>query len=242
METSYISSMKRPKGASQFVQYRVKHVDTGDMITMAKSLHKVTQRRGVPLLINDRVDVCMAIGAEGVHLGQDDMSLDQARSMLGPDAIIGITAQNIEEAQEAVAGGADYLGIGTMFATPTKTDTRSIIGTAGTREILRAISKSDIKTVSIGGINASTVQRVLYQSTPLPENKSLDGVAVVSAIIASSDPQSSARDLRYLIKDHTQTFYSPSPSSHTPEAKYQYPPLLHAVHYYEARTKQPPQS
>jgi len=107
------------KGGVTIVQYRDKHADTGVMIDTAKKLHQVTQRYNVPLLINDRIDVCLAVGAEGVHVGQDDMHCGRARELLGPDAIVGVTASSIEESQEAIRNGADYLGVGTMFATPT---------------------------------------------------------------------------------------------------------------------------
>ncbi|RMZ74804.1 hypothetical protein DV737_g5727, partial [Chaetothyriales sp. CBS 132003] len=188
------------KGGVTLVQYREKHADTGAMIRVASELHRVTERYGVPLLINDRVDVCLAVGAEGVHIGQDDMAISQARGLLGPKATIGVTASSIEEARAAIEGGADYLGIGTMFPTPTKTDTKAIIGTRGTQAILDACDTGTAKSVpcvAIGSINASNVQRVLHQSA-LGENR-LNGVAIVSAIMASSDPQRAARELKNAI-------------------------------------------
>ncbi|KAB8219944.1 Hydroxyethylthiazole kinase family-domain-containing protein [Aspergillus novoparasiticus] len=182
------------KGGVTIVQYRDKKSDTGEQIQTAKKLHQITQKYGVPLLINDRVDVALAAGVEGVHLGQDDMAIEQAKQLLPKDAIIGITAASIEEAQKAIDAGADYLGIGTMFATPTKTNTKHIIGTAGTQAILDAISDTgrSVGTVSIGGINLSNVQRVLYQSRA--PRKELDGVAIVSAIIAADDPKAAAAE------------------------------------------------
>lgn len=107
------------KGGVTLVQYRDKHADTGELIDTANRLHTVTQKYKVPLLINDRIDVCLAVGAEGVHIGQDDMKLEEVKKMLPDNAIIGVTASSIEEAQSAIAGNADYLGLGTMFATPT---------------------------------------------------------------------------------------------------------------------------
>ncbi|KAL5334500.1 hypothetical protein BJX70DRAFT_391410 [Aspergillus crustosus] len=183
------------KGGVTVVQYRDKKSDTGAQIETARKLHRITQAHGVPLIINDRVDVALAVGAEGVHLGQDDMRISEARKLLPKEAIIGISASSVEEAQAAVAAGADYLGIGTLFATPTKTNTKSIIGTAGTRVILESISESgrSVGTVCIGGINQSNVQRVLYQSSA--PSKSLDGAAIVSAIIAAEDPKAAAQEL-----------------------------------------------
>ena len=89
------------------------------MIQVASELHKITKKHGVPLLINDRLDVCLAVGAEGVHIGQDDMSCLEARRILGHEAIIGVTASSADEARKAIEDGADYLGVGTAFATPT---------------------------------------------------------------------------------------------------------------------------
>lgn len=134
-------------------------------------------------------------------MGQDDLDPKTARRILGPDAIIGVTVQTIEEAIEAARDGADYLGIGTVYATPTKDNTKSIIGTSGVQQILESLASSghDVKTVCIGGINASNVQRVLYQ-TASPK-KSLDGVAIVSAIMASEKPKQSASHLRRLISE-----------------------------------------
>ncbi|RDW93810.1 bifunctional hydroxyethylthiazole kinase/thiamine-phosphate diphosphorylase [Aspergillus mulundensis] len=183
------------KGGVTVVQYRDKKSDTGAQIEIARKLHRITQAHGVPLIINDRVDVALAVGAEGVHLGQDDMLISEAKKLLPKDTIIGISASSIEEAQAAVAAGADYLGIGTLFATPTKTNTKSIIGTAGTQAILDSIAQSgrDVGTVCIGGINLSNVQRVLYQSAS--PRKSLDGAAIVSAIMAADDPKAAAAEL-----------------------------------------------
>ncbi|KAJ5143616.1 thiamine phosphate synthase superfamily [Penicillium bovifimosum] len=187
------------EGGVTVVQYRDKFNDTGVQIEIARKLHQITKKFNVPLLINDRVDVALAIGAEGVHLGQDDMLFEQAKRLLPKDAIIGISASTIEEAQKAVADGADYLGIGTMFATATKTNTKNVIGTAGTQAILDAIKDSGVGTVSIGGINHSNVQRVIYQSQSA--KKGLDGVAIVSAIIAADDPKASAEKFVELIKN-----------------------------------------
>lgn len=101
------------------VQYRDKTSETADLIHVGKQLHAITKEHNVPLLINDRVDVALAVGAEGVHLGQDDMDLATARKLMGPDAVIGVSCNTIDEAQKAAAGGASYLGIGTLFATST---------------------------------------------------------------------------------------------------------------------------
>lgn len=184
------------------VQYRDKTSDTAELVQIAQELHKITKPAGIPLLINDRADVALAAGVEGVHVGQDDLDLKTARRLLGPDAIIGVTANSEDEALEAARDGADYLGIGTVYATPTKENTKSIVGTAGVQQILSALAAAryDVSTVCIGGINASNAQRVLYQSTS-PQKK-LDGVAVVSAIMASSNPKQAAEKLAELVRTH----------------------------------------
>ena len=191
LQSSYVAGVT-------LVQYRDKSSDTAELVQIAKELHKVTKPAGVPLLINDRVDVALAAGAEGVHVGQDDLDLKTTRTLLGSDAIIGVTANNEDEALEAARDGADYLGIGTVYATPTKEDTKSIIGTAGVQQILSSLASSghDVKTVCIGGIKASNAQRVLYQTTS--PRKKLDGLAIVSAIMASDDPKQAASELREL--------------------------------------------
>lgn len=182
------------------VQYRDKTSDTADLVRIAEQLHAVTRAANVPLLINDRIDVALAARVDGVHIGQDDLDLRTARKLLGPDAIIGVTANSEEEALIAARDGADYLGIGTVYATPTKDNAKSIIGTAGVQQILSSLAEQNlnVKTVCIGGINASNAQRVLYQ-TASPKKK-LDGVAVVSAIVAAKDSKDAASALLDLVK------------------------------------------
>ncbi|KAI1492095.1 TMP-TENI-domain-containing protein [Biscogniauxia mediterranea] len=198
------------KGGVTCVQYRDKTGDTGALVAAARRLHGITRRYGVPLLINDRVDVALAVGCEGVHIGQDDMDISSARRLLGPDAIIGVTVSNARETEAACAAGADYLGIGTVFATPTKENTKSIIGVDGLQQILLQIAaaRSPVKTVCIGGINASNVSRVVWQSAG-NDGKALDGVAVVSAIVAAPDPEASSRELLRLVR--TPPAFAPPP-------------------------------
>ncbi|RFU29173.1 hypothetical protein B7463_g7177, partial [Scytalidium lignicola] len=182
------------RGGVTIVQYRDKTSDTAKLVSTARKLHAITKKYGVPLLINDRVDVALAVECEGVHIGQDDLDLSIARKLLGNNAIIGVTVSTIDEAQAACKGGADYLGIGTI-----KTNTKDIIGTAGTKAILRATAVwSQVRTVAIGGINAATVQRVLFQT--FDPSRHLDGVAIVSAIIGAEDPTKAAEELKSLIQ------------------------------------------
>jgi len=190
------------------VQYRDKTADTAALIATAKALHTKCKAHGVPLVINDRVDIALAVNCEGVHLGQDDMSVSVARQILGPDKIIGATVSSVQEARIAVEHGADYLGIGTLYATQTKKNTKDIIGIKGTRNILRALDSAgdasrSIKTVCIGGINASNIPLIIHQLlAPTPSNptpKTIDGVAVVSAIIGAPDPKAASQYLRSLL-------------------------------------------
>ncbi|KAI0128705.1 Hydroxyethylthiazole kinase family-domain-containing protein [Xylariales sp. AK1849] len=188
------------KGGVKCVQYRDKISDTRALVATARKLHGITRKYNVPLLINDRIDVAQAVGCEGVHIGQDDLDLPTARKILGPDVIIGVTVSNVDELHAAATGGADYAGIGTVFATPTKENTKSIIGIDGLQQLLMYLytSKSKIQSVCIGGINASNISRVMWQSAA--KTKSLDGVAVVSAIMAAADPEATSRGLLRLIK------------------------------------------
>ncbi|POS74107.1 hydroxyethylthiazole kinase [Diaporthe helianthi] len=199
------------RGGVTVVQYRDKTSDTGELVATARRLHAVTKKYAVPLLINDRVDVALAVGCEGVHLGQDDMDIGTARKLLGYGKIIGITANTAEEAVTACEQGADYLGIGTVFSTqthvtiyipptPLKTNTKNIIGPDGLRQILATLVDKGhglVPTVCIGGINASNIPQVLFRGSP--PSKPLDGVAVVSAIMAAADPEAAARRLKGLV-------------------------------------------
>jgi thiamine-phosphate diphosphorylase/hydroxyethylthiazole kinase len=159
------------------------------------------------LIVNDRVDVVLAVGCEGVHLGQDDMSVTNARRILGDDKIIGATVSSINEARIAVNSRADYLGIGTLYATATKKNTKDIIGINGIRKILYYLEHGDeasntVKTVCIGGVNASNLQLIHHQlsapSSSSQKPKTIDGVAVVSAIVAATDVQEATANLKAL--------------------------------------------
>ncbi|KAL8640235.1 MAG: hypothetical protein Q9228_002827 [Teloschistes exilis] len=205
-------------GGATIVQYREKHGETANMIKTAEGLRAICHESNTPLIINDRVDVALAVKAQGVHLGQTDMStfpktslyqvemlkysqeITVARQLLGPEAIIGATVSSIDEAVTAIEAGADYLGIGTVYATATKDDTKVILGPTGVRDILDAISvleNKKVPTIAIGGINAKNIQRVMFKSQA--GSKRLDGVAVVSAIVAADDAKAAAQELRELV-------------------------------------------
>ncbi|MGD8962970.1 MAG: thiamine phosphate synthase, partial [Desulfobacterales bacterium] len=149
--------------------------------------------RGIPLIINDRVDVAQAVAADGVHLGQKDMPLETAKGILGDTMIIGISAESLADAIAAEKGGADYLGVSPIYTTPTKTDTAPAIGLEGLREIRRAVR---LPLVGIGGLNRANAAEVIRNGA--------DGVAVVSAIVAADNPEAAARELRQVINEARQ--------------------------------------
>ncbi|KAK7422369.1 thiamine biosynthetic bifunctional enzyme [Neonectria punicea] len=184
------------RGGVTVLQYRDKLSSRDEAVATARKLHAIARRFDVPLLINDRVDVAVEVGCEGVHIGQDDMAYTEARTLLGPDKIIGVTASSTQEALRACEAGADYLGLGTVLATSTKKDTKSIIGPAGVRAILADLAAAGhgaVPTVCIGGVGTSNAGPVVAACRA--PAKALDGVAVVSAIVAAPDPAAAARDL-----------------------------------------------
>jgi thiamine-phosphate pyrophosphorylase len=171
-------------GGCTLVQLREKNASSREFYRSAVSVKKVTDRRGVPLIINDRLDIALASGAAGVHLGQSDLPAAAARRVLGPDKIVGVSASTPAQAEAAQAAGADYLGVGAMFPTGTKTDA-DIISMEELKKIRAAVS---IPIVAIGGINLRTA--------PLFRGTGIDGFAVVSAILARKDIRAAARGLR----------------------------------------------
>lgn len=176
------------EGGVTCVQLREKECSTLEFIEQALAVKAFLQDHGVPLIINDRVDVALAVAADGVHLGQTDMPLKAARKILGDSMLIGISAESLEDAVEAESGGADYLGVSPIYATPTKTDTAPPLGLEGLRAIRAAVK---LPLVGIGGLNRDNAAEVIRSGG--------DGVAVVSAIMAAADPAEAARRLRQLI-------------------------------------------
>ncbi|MCQ2138251.1 MAG: thiamine phosphate synthase [Bacteroidales bacterium] len=176
------------EGGATMVQLREKDIDTRDFIELALRLKKVLAPYGVPLIINDRVDVALASDADGVHIGQSDMPYAMARRILGPDKIIGLSVENFAQIEEANSLDVDYIGVSPVFATPTKTDTAAPFGLEGLR---RAVEMSVHPTVAIGGMNASTAADVISTGT--------DGIAVVSAIVCAASPRKASEELLEII-------------------------------------------
>lgn len=176
-------------GGATVVQYREKEGTTRQLIEEARALRELTRQAGVPFIVNDRVDIALAVDADGVHVGQDDMPAPLARQLMGPGNIVGVSATNLEEALQAERDGADYIGAGPVFATPTKPDAAPPMGLEGLAEICRRVS---IPVVAIGGINEENAAAVIEAGA--------DGVAVVSAIVAAPDVEAAARRLREVVE------------------------------------------
>jgi len=171
-------------GGCSVVQLREKTASSLELFQLAQRVKRVTDKYSVPLIINDRLDICQAVDAAGVHLGQSDMPCAVARRILGADKMIGVSAATPEEAAKAQADGADYLGVGAVFPTSTKTNTRKV-----TPEIVRSIrSAVQIPFVVIGGVNADNI-RQLY-------GLGINGAAVISAVVAQPDITAAAQKMR----------------------------------------------
>jgi len=176
------------QGGATCVQLREKHLSTRDFCAKAVALQALLSPLGIPLVINDRVDIALACGAPGVHLGQSDMSVAQARRLLPPAVFLGWSVEtlaHVAQAATAELAGVDYLGVSPVFATPTKTDTSTPWGLDGLRQVRAATA---LPLVAIGGIYAGNAAEVLAAGA--------DGLAVVSAICGASDPVAAARQLR----------------------------------------------
>jgi thiamine-phosphate pyrophosphorylase len=172
-------------GGVTCVQLREKDCPTREFIAEARLLKDLLRGTSIPLIINDRLDVALAVGAEGLHLGQQDMAIADARRIVGAGLIIGISAESLDDARRAAAEGADYIGISPVFATATKKDAAPPLGLEGIRRIRRAVS---LPLVAIGGITVDNAAAVIGAGA--------DGVAVVSAIVAAPCPRSAAAALR----------------------------------------------
>ena len=172
------------QGGVTVVQLREKDTPTKEFYQIAIKLKEITQKYKIPLIINDRIDIALAIECEGVHLGQDDMPAEIARKILGKDKLIGVSAHNIEEAKKAVLDGADYIGSGAVFPTSTKNDASDV-----PIEKLKDITNSiNIPTVAIGGIKSENIKQL--------ENTNISGISVVSAIMESENPIKASEELK----------------------------------------------
>jgi thiamine-phosphate pyrophosphorylase len=176
------------RGGVTAVQLREKELSREVLLDLARRLKSLLDRSGIPLIINDEVDAAAACGAAGVHLGQGDVPPAEARRVLGPNAIIGLSVGTLEQAAAAAGMDIDYLGVSPVFATPTKKDAGPAWGLDGLRRLRAATA---FPLVAIGGINAANAAEVLEAGA--------DGLAVVSAVCSAADPESAARELKSFI-------------------------------------------
>ena len=177
------------RGGATIVQLREKDRSTREYMELARATHEITARYGIPLIIDDRVDVALAVGAEGVHVGQSDMPVRDARRLMGPERIVGATTKTVPQALEAYEQGADYLGCGAIY--PTTTHVKTVITPV---ETLKDVVKSvPIPVNAIGGLNKDNIF-VLKDS-------GIAGICVVSAIMKAADPEAATRELKQAVKE-----------------------------------------
>ena len=172
------------KGGTTIVQLREKDCSTREFLEIAQEVKDFCSPLGVPLIINDRIDIALAVNAEGLHIGQSDMPYEIARKLMGPEAIIGLSVENLQDALDAEKLDVDYLGLSPIYSTPTKTDIHHELGLDGIREI-RKISRHPL--VAIGGINKQNTAAIIAAGS--------DGIAVVSAICSADNPEAASQEL-----------------------------------------------
>ena len=176
-------------GGCTVVQLREKILSSRDFYEAARSVREITSRSGIPFIVNDRVDIALAVDADGVHVGQEDLPCGAVRRIVGDDKIVGVSVSNPREALAARDAGADYLGVGAMYATGTKTDAYI----TSMEELKKIRATIDLPIVVIGGINAETI--------PNFKGAGIDGIAVVSAIVAQPDVAGAARRLKEMFAE-----------------------------------------
>jgi thiamine-phosphate pyrophosphorylase len=180
-------------GGVDVVQVREKHAGAREQLRIARELREPTRDAGVPLIVNDRVDVAVAADADGVHLGDDDLPVADAREQLDGDAIVGRSVSTVEDAREAEAAGADYLGVGTIYATDSKEDIDDDEYDIGLDPVRAIDDAVEIPMVGIGGITPENAAEVVAAGA--------DGVAVISAITGAGDPEAATRELAEAVRE-----------------------------------------
>lgn len=188
-KTLYSQVESALKGGATFIQLREKELDDADFLEEAKKIQKLCREYKVPFVINDNVEIAAEIGADGVHVGQSDMEAGDVRRKLGPDKIIGVSAQTVEQALRAQEHGADYLGVGAVFPTGSKADAVEV-GHETLKEICRAV---DIPVIAIGGISSDNVMEL--------KGSGICGIAVISAIFAQKDVEAAAGELKKRVEE-----------------------------------------
>ena len=192
-KTLYRQVEEALRGGVTCVQLREKDMDDEEFLQEAIEIHALCRQYGVPFIVNDNVEVAVACGAEGIHVGQEDMAARDVRRRVRDGMIIGVSVHTVAEAREAVRSGADYLGLGAVFPTGTKTDVDQM-----SSETLRAICDAvDVPIVAIGGINRGNIVKLA--------GSGVDGVALVSAIFSATDIEATCRELRKLAEEMVNT-------------------------------------
>ena len=192
-ETLYQQVEKTLKGGATFIQLREKHLDDAAFLEEAVELKELCHRYHVPFVINDNVEIALKMDADGVHVGQSDMEAGNVREKLGPDKIIGVSAQTVEQAVLAEQRGADYLGVGAVFPTGSKDDADDV-----SHETLKAICEAvSIPVIAIGGISRNNVMELA--------GSGICGIAVISAIFAQPDIEAATKELRTLTEEMVES-------------------------------------
>jgi thiamine-phosphate pyrophosphorylase len=173
-------------GGATMIQLREKNLPLKDFIHLSSSIQEITKKYNIPLLINDNVEVALAVDADGIHVGQEDVPAKEIRQIIGNDKILGVSAQTIPQALQAIGDGADYLGVGSIFSTPTKKDAENV----SIETLCSICQKSSVPVVAIGGINENNALELV--------DTNISGIAVVSAIFAAPDPHEATKTMRKL--------------------------------------------
>ncbi len=177
-------------GGVTIVQIREKEKDYNEFLKIASRIKKITDKYNIPLIINDNIDVAINIKADGIHIGQNDLSCLEARKKLGVEKIIGVTVTNLNEAKRAIEEGASYLGVGAVYKSKTKRDALVV----GVDELKKIVDYSSIPVVVIGGINKNTI--------PMLKNVKIDGYAMIRPILAQKNIAESTKNLKKIIDDN----------------------------------------
>jgi thiamine-phosphate pyrophosphorylase len=181
------------EGGVDVVQLRDKDTSVRERLSTGREIRELTHEAGVPLIVNDRIDLARAIGADGVHLGDDDLPIEIARDLLGEDAIVGRSVSFVDDARAAADAGADYLGVGAVYATGSKDDIDDEEYEIGPERIVAIADAVSIPVVGIGGIDAHNAGPVIEAGA--------DGVAVITAITTADDPEAATRTLGGVVAD-----------------------------------------
>ncbi|QRW24185.1 Hydroxyethylthiazole kinase family domain-containing [Rhizoctonia solani] len=222
----YESLEESIQGGVTVVQVREKKSDTGEFIEIARRTKQICDKYNVPMFVNDRVDVALAVGATGVHIGQTDMPVSTARKLLelahsNSPCLIGVSVSNVDEAKRAVLDGADYVGIGAVWATATKDLVKPVLGVRGLGDMLDIVGDAGIPAVAIGGIKVHNALHTLHGAVGPITGTALSGLAIATEIISAPDASIPAKALTQIINSRSRHFHWPAlclPANTSPSA------------------------